>query len=37
MIKSEEHLIEYIRLKLREGFNINIINNKNNATINIEL
>lgn len=37
VIKSEGHLMEYIRLKLREGFNINITNNKNSATVNIEL
>jgi hypothetical protein len=37
MIKSEDHLMEYIRFKLREGYNISIINKNDNVTINIKL
>ena len=37
IINSEEHLMKYITMKLREGYSVNI-NNKNSDTIvNIEL
>jgi len=36
VIQSEDQLIEYIRLKLREGFNVNI-NNNSSITIDINL
>lgn len=36
-INSEEHLMKYITMKLREGYSVNIINKNSDTTVNIEL
>lgn len=37
IISSEEQLIEYIIMKLREGYNVNINNKNSSVTIDIKL